>query len=92
MEAAVKLSTQKDIFSGNNTQTPRVDETKNIELARDDCDSDEFRVCVPLMDSGLVSRPTWREDALIWHRPRVVYHRVYFSIQREVLELWSRPT
>ena len=49
MEAAVKLSTQKDIFSGNNTQTPRVDETKNIELARDDCDSDEFRDFGPLM-------------------------------------------
>ena len=26
--------------------------------------------------------PTWREDALIWDRPRVVYHRVYLSIRR----------
>ena len=24
----------------------------------------------------------WREDALFWDRPRVVYHRVYFSIRR----------
>jgi len=25
-----------------------------------------------------------REDALFWDRPRVVYHRVYFSIRREI--------
>jgi len=25
---------------------------------------------------------TRREDALFWDRPRVVYHRVYFSIRR----------
>ena len=27
--------------------------------------------------------PTWRGDALFWDRPRVVYHRVYFSIRRK---------
>ena len=25
----------------------------------------------------------WREDALIWDRPRVVHYRVYFSIRRK---------
>ena len=27
---------------------------------------------------------TRREDALIWDRPRVVYHRVYFSLRRSL--------
>ena len=30
-----------------------------------------------VIDSG----PTRREDALFWDRPRVVYHRAYFSIR-----------
>ena len=46
-----------------------------------------------LIDSGLVGRrvffirlwwgPTRRENALFWDRPRVVCHRVYFSIRRK---------
>ena len=35
------------------------------------------------IDNGLMAGgPTWREDALIWERPRVVNQRVYFSIRR----------
>jgi len=33
--------------------------------------------------------PTWREDALFWDRPRVVYHRVYFTIRRKNLKLFK---
>ena len=35
-----------------------------------------------LIDSG--SCPTRREDALIWDRPRVVYHRVYRRKHRTI--------
>ena len=30
----------------------------------------------------MANKSVWREDALIWYRPRVVYHRVYFTIRR----------
>ena len=33
---------------------------------------------------------TWEEDALIWDRSRVVYHRVYFSIRRHFFPIGGR--
>jgi len=45
--------------------------------------------CLQVIDSGLVGL-TRREDARIWDRPRVVYHRVYFSIRRLTVLVQTR--